>query len=72
MPPNYTPSYENDHGDATPNTMVDLSDILVSQPEPIQVQPSDGPINANAGAMVFTGTPSIVQVTSSEGVSTGP
>jgi len=61
LPLNYTPPYENGHGAATPNIIVDPSGIPVSQLEPIQVQPSDGPINANAGAAVFTGTPSIVQ-----------
>jgi len=53
LPPNYTPP-ENVHDAATPNIIVDSFGIPVSQPEPIQVQPSDGPINANAGAAVFT------------------
>jgi len=57
LPPNYTSPYENVHGVTTPNIIVDPSGIPVSQPEPIQVRPSDGPINANVGATVFTGTP---------------
>jgi len=36
------------------------------------VQPSDGTINANVGATVFIGTPSIVQVATGEGVPIGP
>jgi len=59
------------HGVATPNTMVDPSGIPVSQLEPVQVQPSTRPINAKAGAAVFTGTSSIVQVIAGERVPTG-
>jgi len=59
-------------GAVTPNVIVDPAGIPVSQPEPIQVQPSDGPINASAGAAVFIGTPSIVQVAMGEGAPIGP
>jgi len=59
-------------GVVTPNVIVDPAGILVSQPESIQVQPSDRPINASAGAAVFTRTPSIVQVTTGEGAPIGP
>jgi len=71
LPPNYTPPYENVHGAVTPNIIVDLSGVPVSQPEPIQLQPSDEPINASAGAAVFTATPSIVQVAMGEGAPIG-
>ena len=72
LPPNYTPPYENVHGVVIPNVIVDPASIRVSQPAPIQVQPSDGPINASAGAAVFTGTPSIVQVAMGDGALIGP
>ena len=60
------------HGAATPNTMVNLFGIPVSQPKPIQLQSSAKPINANTGPAIFTGTSSIVQITSGEGVPTRP
>jgi len=72
LPPNYTSPDENVQGVVTPNVIVDPAGIPVSQPEPIQVQPSDRPINVNAGATVFTGTPSIVQVSMGEGAPIGP
>jgi len=72
LPPNYTPPYENVQGTVTPNVIVDPAGIPVSQPESIQVQPSDEPINASAGVAVFTGTPSIIQVTMGEGAPIGP
>ena len=36
------------------------------------MQPSDGPINASAGATVFTGTLLVVQVAMGEGAPIGP
>ena len=72
MSPNYTPPYKNGHGATTPNIIVDPSGIPISQPELIQVQPSDRPIHANVGATVFTGTPSIVQVATGEGAPIRP
>jgi len=71
LPPNYTPPYENVHGVVTPNIKFDPSNVLVSQQEPIQVQPSDGPINVSAGAAVYTGRPSIVQAALGEGAPIG-
>ena len=72
LPHNYTPLYENVQGTLTLNAIVDPAGIPVSQPESIQVQPSDGPINTSAGATVFTGTPSIVQVAMGEGAPIRP